>query len=151
VTKQRRPWTPDEQAIGIVETFAELGDDHGINRTDLANRVGITPDMLDYRLRWLVAYGFLERIGEDRRRLRYKVLKVPQRDEHDTGVPRARGRRLDPDEAARMRTKIIRMYEEGRTIRQIADTVGRSSASVYRVLEADPTVTLRPRGGYSRP
>lgn len=60
-----------------------------------------------------------------------------------------KSKRISGKERAAEATKITLAYSKGKSIRQIADTTGRSYGWVHRILSENDT-QLRPRGGANR-
>lgn len=60
-----------------------------------------------------------------------------------------KGARLTGDDRTRMAGTVINLYEQGKSIRDIADETGRSYGFVHRVL-SESDLTMRGRGGATR-
>ena len=60
-----------------------------------------------------------------------------------------KGARLTGDDRTRMAERVTAQYNEGRSIREIAQDTGRSYGFVHRVL-SESEVALRGRGGPTR-
>jgi hypothetical protein len=60
-----------------------------------------------------------------------------------------KGARLTGDDRARMAERVTAQYNQGRSIREIAQDTGRSYGFVHRVL-SESEVALRGRGGPTR-
>lgn len=57
--------------------------------------------------------------------------------------------RITGKERVQVRQQLVKRYENGASIRQLAESVGRSYGFVHRVL-SESDVTLRGRGGATR-
>lgn len=60
-----------------------------------------------------------------------------------------KGVRLSGTERDELATRLVKEYEQGASIRSLADSTGRSYGFVHRVL-TESTVKLRSRGGATR-
>ncbi len=60
-----------------------------------------------------------------------------------------KGARITGSERSKLANDLKKQYEKGRSIRELADTYGRSYGFVHRVL-SESEVTLRGRGGATR-
>ncbi|MGL5858629.1 MAG: helix-turn-helix domain-containing protein [Angustibacter sp.] len=60
-----------------------------------------------------------------------------------------KGARLTGDDRTQMAQSVIELYQEGKSIRDIAEQTGRSYGFVHRVL-SESDVALRGRGGATR-
>ena len=63
-------------------------------------------------------------------------------------VPK-KGARISGAERTRLAAELKKAYDKGKSIRELADTHGRSYGFVHRVL-SETDVTLRGRGGANR-
>ena len=52
--------------------------------------------------------------------------------------------------SAEDKEEAVRMYAAGKTIREIAQWLGRPVGSVWTILSRDAGVTMRPRGGRAK-
>lgn len=58
--------------------------------------------------------------------------------------------RITGAQRAQVGASLARQYERGKSIREIADAVGRSYGFVHRILREQPDLVLRGRGGDPR-
>jgi hypothetical protein len=60
-----------------------------------------------------------------------------------------KGARITGSDRSKLATEVKKQYEKGRSIRELADTYGRSYGFIHRLL-SENDVTLRGRGGATR-
>ena len=60
-----------------------------------------------------------------------------------------KGARITGSDRSKLATEVRRQYEKGRSIRDLADSHGRSYGFIHRLL-SENDVTLRGRGGATR-
>lgn len=139
---RKRVWVADQCDLAIIGRLAGAGD-HGcrIDWGELATDLGIRITQLETRLRLLLRYGYVRRAG----RGRYAAVRVPAPGvEHVIRTYAPGGRSvfsLDPGQARAAADR----YEQGASIRAIAEEFGAAQDTVWRAL-AGEGVELRPRG-----
>ncbi|WP_424893326.1 helix-turn-helix domain-containing protein [Streptomyces sp. XH2] len=74
--------------------------------------------------------------------------RTPPRQAQLAGMPLERGKHLDVETRRQVGARLRKLYEEGASVRELADATDRSYGSIHRLL-LEAGTTLRERGGAS--